>query len=213
MSFLRDIDLYKGVILLSLILLPLAGWWIYRAGEEIKAAERAVVEASRNGGYIEEIGKLQRQIEIVERNKTSASQAKLDHGTYFQGQIYQSAKNQAIGTNDFQVSAAREEGATTGSKQSAKDYVVKIDFVKRGNKDLLFTRELLFAVLFNCESGARGGESQLPSIWKLRSLELRNEALAGGGSTVGTPPLELEDSWVIRKLEFARREPAAKSGR
>lgn len=208
MSFFREMDLYKGVILASVVLLPLAGWWIQRTNEQIEVAQKAIVDGRK---MVEDIGKLQRQIEIVERNKATTSQATSDPGTYFQGQIYRSAKDGAIGTNDFNVVTQAAENAKIGN-QPVTDHIVKINFVKQqGGKDMLFSRDLLFAVLFNCESGARGGEGQLPSIWKLRKLEIRNEAVSSvSGSAAGTPPAELPDSWVVRDLQFARREPAGK---
>lgn len=208
MSFFRDMDLYKGVILASVVLLPLAGWWIQRTNQQIEVTQKALVEGRK---MVEDIGKLQRQIEIVERNKVVTSQATIEPSKYFEGQIYRSAKDGAIGTTDFNLPPRQSESSKVGNQQVV-DHIMEVTFVKKqGGKDMLFSRDLLFAVLFNCESGARGGEGQLPSIWKLRKLEIRNEALSNvSGSAAGAPPAQLPDSWIVRKLEFARREPDGK---
>ena len=96
----------------------------------------------------------------------------------------------------------------TGSRQSATDYVVKIEWQRRGGVDFPLSRDLVFAVLFNCESGARGNRTTAaPSVWKLRSLRIVNETAQKIMTRTETPPQPLEDKWVVRDMQFARREP------
>lgn len=209
MNPFKQLDLYKGVILASLLLLPAAGWWIHQNRQGIEAANRAIVEATRPNGVIERIAGLQRRVEIVEANKLSASDATENHSIYFQNQIYRSDANRTLEKNDFVIGPARDEAAFTGSsRQRATDYVVKIDFAKQGGKDLVIPREFLFAVLFNCESGAQGSAAnQLPSIWKLRSLSIQNATAKDVFVARKTPPPEFEDQWIVKDMQFARREP------
>jgi tellurite resistance protein len=208
MNPFKEMDLYKGVILASVLLLPAAGWWIQKNRQGIEAANRAVVEATRSHGVLERIAELQRQIDIVESNRVNASDATEQHSLYFQRQIYSSDKNRTLEKDDFSIGAVRPEAAYTGnSRQRATDHVVEIQFAKRENKDKLLPREFLFAVLFNCESGARVGGAA-PSIWKLRSLSIQNASVKDlAGTSSKTPPAEFEDQWIVKDLKFARREP------
>ena len=205
MNFFRSMDLYKGVVLASLILLPLGGYWIMHLAGEIDACRRTLTAATRKGGLLEEIGRLQQQVEIVVQNRRTTSEAIKNPGTYFEGQIL-AAAGQRLKTNDFSPKSPREEPASLGgrSKQQASDFVVDIDW----RRDLEAQMSFVYAVLFNCESGARAGDQAAqPSVWKLRELELVN---ATDERTVGAfrvPPPELEDRWLIRSMKFARREP------
>jgi hypothetical protein len=204
-KLLQNMDLYKGVIFGSLLLLPVAGWWIKKTLDDIDVADRAVTAAIKPGGYIEEIGKLQQQIEKVEENRVSASAQTGSTDLYFEGQIFISAAKNPIDKNQFKINPPREEGVTSG-KQLARDYIVKIDWLKQGDKEFAFSKEFLFAVLFNCESGAtNSGVKDLSSIWKLYSLSVVNAGLER--LQLKTPPEQTEDQWIVKKMEFARREP------
>ncbi len=207
MKLLQNLDLYKVVIVGSLLMLPVAGWWIKKTNDAIASANRAVVDATKPGGYLEEIGKLQKQLELVEANRVNSTGATGNVQVYFEGQIYRSAPNGGIDQNDFKFNAPRDEVVQTSSKQSARDFIVKVDWGRPG-KDFAFTRDLLFAVLFNCESGARGTSvTQIPSIWKLYSLKITNATIQREATQQMAPPPEVEDQWTIGKMEFARREP------
>lgn len=211
MKWLQSLDLYKVVIFGSLLLLPVAGWWIKKTNDAIATANRAIVEASKPGGQIEEIGKLQKQLEIVEANRVVSSGMTGSVDVYFDGQIFRSAQSGGIDKNQFKINPPRDEVVQTSSKQSARDFIVKVDWLQRGGKDFTFTRDLLFAVLFNCESGARGTTAtQAPSIWKLYSLKVANATIQREAAQQLSPPPETEDQWTVGKMEFARREPNKK---
>jgi hypothetical protein len=209
MNFLRTMDLYKAIILLSLILLPLGGWWVYDLEKSITASKRAIDDATRRpGGLLEEIGSLMRKIEVVVQNRRSTTESINDPGTYFEGQIFATVGS-GLKANDFKLEAPREELATLPSRQRIADYVVDILWPR---KELVVPLDFIYGVLFNCESGARdaarGGDSvDQQSIWKLRELEILNASAEAFMQGYKTPPPQLEDSWKIRKMAFARREP------
>lgn len=208
MSFFKEMDLYKGIILLSVILLPLGGWWISNLDEEISQCEAALRQATKRGGYIEEIGRLQKQIEVVAKNTRSDSIIR-DPRTYFEGQILAVSEN--LKSDHFSPSAPRDEMVTIG-RQKATDKVVTIDW-GRGSDRKEVQMDFVYAVLFNCESGARAGGGAVnasPSVWRLRSLKLANVTTDKILGRDKTPPPELEDRWYIREMKFARREPRAK---
>ena len=205
MSWLKNMDLYKGVILVSLLLLPVVGWWINTLNTEKMKAVKAVEAATRGGGFLEEIGELQRKVEVVEVGRVTGN-ATGQHEMYFLGQIYQAAEG--MDKSAFSIGAQRSEMANTGSsRQRARDFVVKVDWQKVGGKEFALPRDLLFAVLFNCESGARGNRtSAAPSVWKLRKLRMQN-LTAKSVNREGTPPQPFEDKWIVNEMSFARREP------
>ena len=52
MSFLKTMDLYKGIILMSVLLLPAGGWWVSKLQTEIEQCEDALYQATKNGGML-----------------------------------------------------------------------------------------------------------------------------------------------------------------
>ena len=208
MKLFANLDLYKGVIWLSLPLTAGAGWWIKTTRDAIATANRAINEAVKPAGQLEEIGKLLKQLDIVETNRATRGGKDDNQSVYFEGQIFRSVKQGAIGQDQFRIQPLPDQVVQTSSKQSARDFITKIDWLPRNGKEFTFPRELLFAVLFNCESGARDQSTTLmPSIWKLYSLKITNAALQKEMTNTLTPPIEVEDNWLVGKMEFARREP------
>jgi hypothetical protein len=205
MNFLRSLDLYKAIVLLSLVLLPLGWWQIERQEQDILACRTAIRAATQNGGVLEEIGSLQRKVELVVENKRSLQDAVQQPAQYFEEQI-QLAGGAQLKTTDFQPLPGTQENDTLKgkSRQQITDHIVNVTF----RKDLLVPMDFVFAVLWNCESGARNSANKTQeSVWKLRELQLVNgtdERLIGQGKT---PPAGLEDKWSIKALRFARREP------
>lgn len=208
MKLFANFDLYKGVILASVVLLPGVGWWIQSTRTAIETANKAVNEAIKAGGLLEEVGKLQKQLKTVEDNRVSTSSQTGSTDLYFEGQIFRSAVSGQLQKDQFKISPPREENVMTGEKQQAKDIVVKIDWQPRAGKEFTFYRDFLFAVLFNCESSARSANTEpLPSIWKLYKLKMVNATVAKSLAQQLTPPAELADEWIVNEMSFARREP------
>ena len=203
MSFFREMDLYKLVILVSGLLLPVTGWWINHSMQEIAVAQKAVADAPR---LLERIGKTRSDLDMISHNAVSAGDEPVrTPETYFETQIVRSAGGR-ISTSDFKVTKEKEDRVA----QHATDWLAKIDFPRKGNKGLEITREILFAVLFNCESGAKGKDVPTQSIWKLQQLEVVNATSVAQEKFTShkAPPSELEDLWSLtRSIYFVRREP------
>lgn len=212
MKFLREMDLYRGLILVCLLLMPVCGWWIWQTEQQITECRKAIDEATRSNGVLEQIGALQRKVELVVQNKLTTSDATQQPRIYFERQIM-AAASQNLNKDDFGISDPVELPANTGSaRQKAVDLVADVTWKR---KELSLPMAFVYAVLFNCESGARpgGGDTGMSSIWKLRELQLvnaTNEKLANVSSNPEAPPPELDDKWTIKKMSFARREPRAK---
>lgn len=213
MSFLKNMELPEWTIIGSLLALPFVGWWISTEQSAIDVARTAI---RRNSNELELIGKLQGQVELVERNRRTTGATPQDPGTYFEMQLTESDANRVLKTDDYEIGKPNPRRGTVGSgraSQQVTDYDVDIQFQKKDNKtDFTMTRDFLFAVLFNCESGAREGSAPLPAIWKLQELSLVNpmadNAFKGGKKV---PPQPIDDVWVVKKLKFSRREPRKKS--
>jgi hypothetical protein len=205
MNFLRSLDLYKVVILLSVVLLPLGGWYCLKLDEDILASQKAVQDAKRAGGLLEQIGTLQKKVEVVVQNKLSTSDTINMPRRYFEGQILQ-AGGANLKTDDFGLTDPKEEPATIpGSKQRASDFVVDVTWPRN---EFSVQMAFVYALLFNCESGAGAGLAGAgQSIWKLRDLQLVNATDERLMTSYKTPPPELSDKWTIRSMKFARREP------
>jgi hypothetical protein len=205
MNFLRSLDLYKVVILLSLVLLPLGGWYVMQLDEDIAASKKAIQDATRRDGLLEQIGTLQKKVEVVVQNKLSTSDTINMPRRYFEGQILQ-AGGAGLKTDDFGLTDPKEETVTLpGSKQRVSDFVVDVTWPRT---DFAVQLGFVYAVLFNCESGAgAGGAGAGQSIWKLRDLQLQNTTDDRLVTGYKTPPPEFADKWTIRSMKFARREP------
>ena len=185
-SFFGDLDLYKVIIIGSLLLLPAVGFWAYHLDGQIKEGEQAIQKATRDGGTLSEIGKYQKAVDEQRRNR--ANDAGLDaYTTYFQNNIIKGAR---LKSTDFHFSSPRE--SSVGRR--AIDTEVPIKFDK-----IILSRDQILSILFNCES-------QSP-VWKLRHLHIRNEDVRGSGSRGRTPPPELGDRWKIEQMVFASRRP------
>jgi len=209
MGFFRRLDLYKAIILLCLVALPVCGWWCLKLDESIDECKIAIREATRPGGLLEQIGALQKKVELVVQNRHSTSDAIKIPETYFAGQIL-AAASQDLQGNDFGLEPQKEEPATlSGGKQKANDFIVGITWKR---KDLAVKLAFIYAVIFNCESGNMTGvvRAGQQSVWKLRDLEIVNATDEKAFNSSSVPPPELEDRWMIKKMAFARREPRAR---
>lgn len=207
----RDLDLYKGIVLAALLLTPIGLWFVNAQQERIEACKRAISDATRSGGWLEEIGSLQRKVEIVVQNKRGMSDAIEKPTTYLEGQII-AAGGSALKSSDFVLQSPKvDPGTLPGSKQAVNDHVLDVLWPR---KDLSVPMDFLYAVLFNCESGAglAAGQGQ-QSVWKLRTLEVLNATDERLMLAFKTPPAELQDRWAIRRMSFVRREPAQTKGK
>lgn len=203
--FFRTMDLYKGIVLAAALLLPIGGWLVREQAQTIDACKRAIDEATRPNGLLEEIGRLQRKVEIVVQNKRGMSDAIEKPTTYFEGQI-SAAGGANLKVSDYTIGSVKVEGGTLpGSKQSVNDSVIDVVWPR---KDFTVPMDFVYAVLFNCESGAGLDPSKSQSVWKLRNLDIANATDERLLSAFNTPPAELQDKWTIRSMSFVRREPA-----
>ena len=194
MSFLRDMDLYKAIILLSWLAIPAVGWWALDLSDQVEVGRKAIADATRRGGDLEEIGKYQKAIE-EQRKRSLVGEIPSEFEVYFEKRIYEAADG-GLSNADFGIS---RKGDTPALQNRAIDTIIGIDFRRGGREAFPLSRDFLFAVLFNCES-------QSP-MWKLRELSIRNATVGNRRGRNEVPPPELEDKWMVQSMQFASRRP------
>ena len=192
-AIFRDMDLYKGIILASVALLPAVGWWAWSLQERISAGNIAVRKAQGRGGLLQQIGLLQRDMEEVHANKVGGITS--DFRTFFQSQIFASSKN-PLGSTDFTISTEQNRKV---SSLRAIDSEVTIEFKKNGKDPYALPRDYINALLYNFENASK--------VWRLRHVRIRNESTERLVSQRRPPPPEFGDQWLLEKLVFARRSP------
>jgi len=187
-NLFQNLDLYKVIILASLVLLPAVGFWAYRLNGEIELGRVAIRNALKEKGDLEEIGKYEKAVEEQKRN-SDKEEGQESYSVYFQKHIVHGAGR--LRRVNFEIGAPQENQV----KGKAIDTVVPIKFQDE-NKALALTRDEILAIVFNCES-------QSPA-WKLQELSIRNESVGAQGKA---PPPELEDKWIVGSMKFVSRRP------
>lgn len=190
-------DLYKTIIVVSLLLLPVAGGGLYWLEQQITTGKRAIADAQRpRTGQLPVIARLVNEIESLVKNAGRAA-AEVNPEVYFEREIGTSAK-QTLRRTDFRI----DQINTVKHVETASiDRQIKVDFTRDGKKFAL-PRDLVQAILFNIEARS--------PAWRLRSLTLRNEETGGTKQmrTAGDqPPGTIADNWFVDNMIFARREP------
>ena len=71
-ALFKDMDLYKGIILGCLVLIPVAAYFVYWVEGEIEIARRAIAAAERRGGDLTQIGQLRNDLETMSRLRDSS---------------------------------------------------------------------------------------------------------------------------------------------
>jgi hypothetical protein len=215
MKFLKEMDLYKGIVLLSVILLPIGAYYLSGLDKQLDDCRLALRNATKKGGYLEEIGRLQKKIETVALNDGSTKGAVENSKVYFETQIGL-ASNGKLSANAYRIVTPQPRTLKIlKSKQSVTEHKVKIEWGRPGQSgaDRLpkFKMDFIYAMLFNCESGATDTRNSAGglSVWRLKDLHLKNATMSGKNTRKGgVPDPELDDSWSIQTMVFARREPA-----
>lgn len=198
MRLFKGMDLYKAIILASIVLIPAACGFVYWMQGRIAEAEVAIRNARRSTGELERIGLIQQKLDMITKSRRAGAGER--HLLYFERKILDSARRDpgesgGLKSTDFHIG---NEETRRVRKPPARDQEVSITF-KREGKDLPLPRAFINAVLFNCESGSK--------VWKVREIKLRNAEVKGFGRSREAPPKTVSDNWFVEKLRFVRREP------
>jgi hypothetical protein len=191
----KSMDLYKGIVLVCLLLLPVSLGYLWYVRGQRTAAFAAVDAAEKSKGELDKIGEAIRKLETVASNSSRGGDAE-SYRLYFERWITGSAKS-GISTNDFQLT--NETPSAVPNNAKAEDLTVGVAF-KRAGKEFDLPRDFIHAVALNCESGGS-------QIWKLRTLKMRNADVLELTKQKKAPPKTVGDNWKLERLEFARRRP------
>lgn len=204
-NFFAKLDLYKAIIILCLLAMPVLGYFIWKMQEQLKAGQQALALATLQGrgnqsGDIEAIGTLMAQVDKMK--DTSKLQDGADsHRVAFQSAI-QKTNASGLKLDDFTIGDIKVSPITLDSKKQASQQSFQIDF-KRDNVRLPLSRDFINAMLFNCEK---------EGAWKLSQFRMRNKDVLAAGSTKNPPP-EVSDEWMVETLTFARKIPKEERSR
>lgn len=192
MRFLQSMDLYKGIILASLILTPGAGFWAWTLRKEIDRGIEALNSARKPGGEVSQIGNLEAQVENQRLLNKKMGDTSGDPRDFFVSWILKSVSG--LRRDDFVLGAFQKLRGR--EKEGTEDTSVDIEFRLNG-KDKVLQRDAIWAILLNLEQGSR--------TWKLRELKLRNKDVVDARGKAPAP--EIGDAWSVDKMVFAVREP------
>ena len=204
-TFLRKLDLYKVIILLCLLAMPVLGYFIWTMQENLKKGQQALAQATQQGrsnqsGDIEAIGTLMAQVDKMK--DTAKTEAGGDsHRVAFQTAI-QKTNASGLKLDDFAISDVKTTVVNIDKNKQATQQYFSIDFKRDGSR-LPLSRDFVNAMLFNCEK---------EGAWKLSQFKMRNKEAAAGGNSK-TPPPEVSDEWFLETLTFARKVPKAEPAR
>ncbi len=196
---MKNLDLEKVIIILSLLLMPVAGFWIWSLTEELKVADSAMQPRAMRT-TIKEIYRLQDLIDRTNRELNKPGESAEDFQTYFRNRAMQSQKGTPIlRREEITVNQTRATPIRVARQVIGEDIEVKIALGKglRGGKAL--PRDFINAFVVNSESGS--------PIWKLRNFKIVNQSFKGLRNR--PPPLETEDRWFVNEVVFARSRPVA----
>jgi hypothetical protein len=198
-DLLAKLDLYKAIILICLLAMPVVGYFVWDLQKQIKDARSAVASATRLGtntspGDIEAVGMTMAQVNKL-RGKP-VENADTDHTVALQKQILTAIKNLKV--DEFKLSKINEAMVTVDKTRQATNQAVTVEFKRTTGEPIPLEREQISKAIFNIES-------QL--AWKLSALKIRNQQLKKLGAPPAAPPLETNDEWMVERLEISRKVP------
>ena len=196
---MRDLDLFKVIIIASLVLMLPAGGWIYWQQGEIKKTSAALKRAEKSDGTLFKIGQLQ---EEVERFKRSVGRVGYDVNsllrTPIESRVDPGRCASSSRTASWSTAGSRSRTCPARSPSSSPGLERPADLLPAGDlRHDLSGREWLSVHLSELGPGS--------PIWKLRKLRLTHDEVKNNSKEA--PPDELSDSkWIVRELEFRRRQ-------
>ncbi len=198
-DWLKNLDLERAIILVSLLLMPVAGGWAYYLNNQIDAGLEARDAATKSKGFIERIATLQKQITQFKKGER-AGDTDTEPRLYFEKAVRdaQAKDTVDIGRADFSIAVDRRLKAVTGNRK-LKDTELTMNFRKQGRTAYAVGRSFINAFIFNVEVGGS-------RVWKLRNFRMVNELYKELRGKKEMPPEEIPDRWFPEKLVFARRQ-------
>jgi hypothetical protein len=202
-NWFKNLDLERAIILVSLLLMPVAGGWVYYLNNQIKDGIRATAVATKQNGLIERIATLKKQITQFKQGERAGDTDK-EPRLYFEKAVRDAqAKDRGagvIGSGDFSIAVDNRRKSVPGNRK-LEDTQLTMHFKKAGRTPYSVGRSFINAFIFNVEAGGA-------RVWKLRNFRMVNELYKGLRGKKQMPPEEIPDRWFPETLVFARRQVA-----
>lgn len=202
MDWLKNLDLERAIILVSLLLMPVAGGWAYYLDSQIEVGVNARAAATRPKGFIERVATLQKQITQFKQGER-AGDTEREPRVYFEKAVRDAQAGGTggeIGSGDFSIVVDRRKRPVSGNRK-LEDTELTMQFRKQGRTPYAVGRSFINAFIFNVEAGGS-------RVWKLRNFKMVNELYKELRGKKQIPPEEISDRWYPETLVFARREVA-----
>ena len=188
---MKGMDLEKVIIILALVLLPVAGGWVYFLTEDLAAAERALsssmIETKMINAY-----RLQDTIDQTKKMLEDQGGEVGNYNRYFEERLFSSVPpGSDITANHITVN---QLGNT---RQAGRGRYEDVEVDVKFDREMRLGRDFVNAYIYNCEMKT--------PIWRLRNLKMSNPQFKSAEGSV--PPLEMEDNWKVDIMHFARRMP------
>lgn len=200
-DWLKNLDLERTIILVSLLLIPVAGGWVYYLSKQIDVGLQARSAATKSKGFIERIATLQKQITQFKQGEKAGDTQK-EPGVYFEKAVRDAqaldGKSVGIGRADFSIAVDKRKKQVAGNRK-LEDTQLTMNFRKQGRTAYAVGRSFINAFIFNVEAGGS-------RVWKLRNFRMVNELYKELRGKKEMPPEEIPDRWFPETLVFARRE-------
>jgi len=203
-DWLKNLDLERTIILVSLLLMPVAGSWAYYLNNQIKTGLQARSAATKSKGFIERIATLQKQITQFKHGERAGDTEK-EPRLYFEKAVRQAQVGNpdvsGIGSGDFSIKVDRSKRVSGNRK--LEDTQTTMYFLKQGKNAYSVGRSFINAFIFNVEAGGS-------RVWKLRNFRMINERYKELRGKKEMLEEEIPDRWFPETLVFARREVVKK---
>ena len=197
---MKKLDLEKVIIILSLLLMPVAGGWIYVMDKELKESQVAFRTCKAT---IEEIHGLHQLIKLTKEELDKPGEDIDDAAHYFANRAMASQKTDQSIIKREEITVNKKGAESQVRRGKGVGPVIGLDIeygVDFGKKSL--PRSFINAFIFN-------SEMHMP-IWKLRNLKITNKDFKGLRAQGAPKDLEISDEWFVNDLTFARRKPITK---
>ena len=200
-NWLKNLDLERAIILVSLLLMPVAGGWAYYLTKQIEEGKMATAQATKPNGFIESIATLQKQITQFKKGEKAGDTDERPR-VYFENAVREAQARGSgggiIGSTDFSIDVNNRKQQVAGNR-NLQDTELTMHFRKGGRTPYPIGRSFINAFIFNVEKGGS-------RVWKLRKFRMVNELYKELRGKKAMPPEEIPDNWFPEVLVFARRE-------
>lgn len=203
---MKNLDLEKIIIILSLLLMPVAGGWVYINHQELEVAKRELAKVESMSGPVPQFFTLAKQLHQAQNSLSR--QSSTDFKLYFRNRFAETYKNGAppFSLSELVINQQRPRTISIsrkGSKRRIRAEMITVDIkmgaTSRGKERPSLARDGLNAYLRNCEA--------ISPLWRLTKLSISAKDYDELKGRRRIPPMEMSDRWHVSNLQFSRVKP------